>query len=110
MVAPGGVGHHPDDELAVVVDGRVTSVAMDGVHIGVRGQLDLPRVGASGATVQMGYAQGGFPLLCSQEDEGQGGIGGPIRNTLPVRGRDEILCLCPHVSCDIVGQMDMPRL
>ncbi len=88
----------------------MTSVAMNCINGDVRGQLDLSKIGPSRAAVQMGYAQGGFPLLCSQEGEGQGRIGGPIRYTLPTKGRDNSYRLCPHVSFDIVGQMDMPRL
>ena len=66
----GGVGHHPDDRLAVAFNRRVASVAMNCVYGDVWGQLDLSRVGPSRATVQLGYAQSGFSLLCSQEGEG----------------------------------------
>ena len=66
----GGVGHHPNDRLAVSFNRRVASVAMNCVYGDVWGQLDLARVGPSRAAVQMGYAQGGFPLLRSQEGEG----------------------------------------
>ncbi len=106
----GGVGHHPDDELTVSFDGRVTSVAMNCIDGDVRGQLDLSRIEPSRAAVQLGYAQGVFPLLCLQEGKGRGRIGGPIRYPLTSKGRDRCHIWCPHVSCDTVGHMDKPRL
>ena len=58
-----GTGHHPDDLLAVVGNGRVSPVAMNRVDNDVGRELDRSRIGLPLAAEVVGDAQSGFALL-----------------------------------------------
>ena len=106
-----GTSHHPNDELSIVGDGRVSSAAIDRFDGDVRGELDWSSIGLSFATKVVGDAQSGFALLRMRESGRQGTRGEPVRYRLPGRGSEKRgLWKYPRWSPGPVDHTDVPRM